>query len=406
VPPFFQFARQQSSRRASTKPGQNGFTGSFWGNARILFRLYPLQLVLASGAILVGAFGMLYVNYMYQAYIIAAFHKYPEEVAKPLRKALYFTNYDPQPKEALKFYKQALLIAQEVGMHPFSDEVMGLRIQVAAFLEMNKQYKLAIDVLEALRTDNLSWLELYGEKEDARKMRTNILSKTIATSVKLGELYADPAIWDRDTAEARLVWAVESALKEKQRRKDNNVSDEQEGEWLDDNSLGAAIESLAHRYEATDQHYLASPLFLKALSLYPKPDCHAVVLMNNLASSIAQQSPRAALAVQKNATVNSIEDRPAGPFPTRESLLQSAGQWAQKALDVAATIVPPARTEECDMGCAVALHNLGEFAEMAKDVATAKKKYTEAISVARAVGFSEGVKASADRLKALAKAES
>jgi hypothetical protein len=58
------------------------------------------------------------------------------------------------------------------------------------------------------------------------------------------------------------------------------------------------------------------------------------------------------------------------------------------------------------MGCAVALHNLGEFAEMAKDVATAKKRYTEAVSIARAVGFTEGVQASSARLKAIAKAES
>jgi tetratricopeptide (TPR) repeat protein len=343
---------------------------------------------------------------MYQAYIIAAFHKYPEEVAKPLRKALYYTNYDPQPKEALKYYKQALLIARDLPMDPFSDEVMGLKIQVAAFLEMHNQFKTAIDVLEALRIQNLQWIEDHGEKDALKKIRTRVLAKTIATSVKLGELYANPTIWDRDTAEARLVWAVEAALREKQRRKDHNVSDEKEGEWMDDSSMGAAIESLAHRYEANDQHYLASPLFLKALTLYPAQDCHSVVLMNNLASSIAQQSPRAALAIQANANPNSIEDRPAGPFPTRESLLQSAANWAQKAIDVAAAIGPPKRTEECDMGCAVALHNLGEFAEMAKDVATAKKRYTEAVSIARAVGFTEGVQASSARLKAIAKAES
>jgi hypothetical protein len=53
------------------------------------------------------------------------------------------------------------------------------------------------------------------------------------------------------------------------------------------------------------------------------------------------------------------------------------------------------------MGCAVALHNLGEFAEMRGDFADARKKFTEAISLAKAVGFLEGVENGEARLKEL-----
>jgi hypothetical protein len=43
-------------------------------------------------------------------------------------------------------------------------------------------------------------------------------------------------------------------------------------------------------------------------------------------------------------------------------------------LAVAAKIKPPERDDECDLGCAVATHNLGEFAEMDGDIAEARRK--------------------------------
>lgn len=354
--------------------------------------------------IAIGAGGLIYANYIYKTYIIGAFHNYPEEVAQKLRKALFYTNMELQPQEAIKYYRQALEVAQEVGMDPFSDEIMGVKIQVAKLMEDVQQNHRAIEVLERMRIDNLAWLEQVGNLEHKKKQRTNVLAKTIAICVKLGDLYGSPAIWDRDMAQERLVWAVEASLKEGQRRQNENVKEEAEGPWLTDEEMGASLESLAHGYEAKDQHYLATPLFLQALSLYPNKDCHTVVLMNNLASSLAQQSPAAAREAQAFATSQNIKERPAGPAVTRETMVANAKTWAQKALDVAATIKPPLRNEECDMGCAVAMHNLGEFAEMSKDVELAKKKYEEAISLSRAIGFEEGVEQSSARLRDLTKA--
>jgi hypothetical protein len=54
------------------------------------------------------------------------------------------------------------------------------------------------------------------------------------------------------------------------------------------------------------------------------------------------------------------------------------------------TIQAPDRTEECDIGCAVATHNLGEFFEMEGKVKEARQKYEEAASLAKAMGFVEG----------------
>lgn len=384
--------------------GQRRHGGSFTGNAKLLFSKHPFTTSLATFFILCGAAGLVYVNYIYQTYIIAAFHKYPEPVAKKLRRAVYYSKTDVQPSEAIKYYKQALEVAQELQMHPFSDEVMGIKIEVAALMEKIQQNHKAIEVLERVRADNLAWLEKSAGVERDKKRRTKVLAKTVAITVKLGELYGSPAIWDRDTAQERLVWAVETVLKEKQRRANEKVTEEDEGEWMTDDEHGATLESLAHSYEAKGQHFLAAPLFLQALHLHPTKDCHAVVLMNNLASSIAQQSPRAAREAQAYAVSQNINERPVGPAATKESMIENAKQWAQKAIDVAAAIQPPARNEECDVGCAVAMHNLGEFAERSKDMALARQKYQEAVRLARAIGFEEGVEQSSARLREIAQA--
>lgn len=47
----------------------------------------------------------------------------------------------------------------------------------------------------------------------------------------------------------------------------------------------------------------------------------------------------------------------------------------------------------------------GEFAEMSNDLAEARKRYREASSLARAIGFDEGAKNSQDALNRIAKAD-
>ncbi|KAL1303967.1 hypothetical protein AAFC00_000414 [Neodothiora populina] len=365
---------------------------SVWTRCKQLYHRHPYQVSLAGVIILFASGCIVYANYLYQSYIIASFHKYPEPVAQKLRRALYYTNTDLQPKEALKYYKQALEIANELGMDPFSDEIIGVKIQVAALMERINNFPKAIEVLEILKRDMLNWEELLGGLERNKQKRTRVLKQAIAVSVKLGELYSNPYVQDPKTAEERLVWAVETTLREKARREKANVNSEEEGEWMDDNEIGASLEALAHNYEEQDKHYLATPLFLQALSLKPTQDCHSVTLMNNLSISLAQQNPPASLIAQGEAP------------PSRKALVANATQWAEKAIQVAAGITPPVRDEECDYACAVALHNLGEFAEMNNNVKEARSKYREAISLAKGLGFQEGLDNSSEALRRVTKA--
>ena len=352
---------------------------------------------------------LVYTNYIYQNYIIADFAAYPEPVAAKLRRALYYTNIDVQPKNALKYYRQALALADEMGLDPFSDEILGVKIQVATFYEKLHQYQRAIDVLEIVRGDCLKWMEQLGGKEGNEGKRTRVLGKTIGISVKLGEHYANEYIGDQEAAEERLVWAVTALLKEQKRREDEGVK-EGEGEWMNNEEIGGSLEggflpllvvqghrclltfgeALGHLYESKDQHFLAAPLFLQALGLSPPGSCHSVVLMNNLAISLAQQNPPPSLS-------------PNQPPVSSASHLSNARQWARKSLALAAQIEPPERTEECDEGCAVATINLGDFAIMEGDVEEARRRYEEGRGISKGIGFQVGVQRADELLKDLRK---
>ena len=187
---------------------------------------------------------LVWVNVVYQRYIIGDFKAYPEPVAVKLRRALYYTNIDPQPKNALKYYRQALEVADELGLDPFSEEMLGVKIQVALFYEKIHQYQGAIDVLEVIRRDCLTWIEQLGGKAGNEGKRTRVLGKTVAVSVKLAELYANVYVADREAAEEKLVWAVTALLKEEKRREDEGVKDG-EGDWMTNEEIGGSLEGVS-----------------------------------------------------------------------------------------------------------------------------------------------------------------
>lgn len=168
-------------------------------------------------------------------------------------------------------------------MDPFSDEVIGVRIQLAAWLEKIGKFQNSIEVLESLLQDCKKWVELMEksvqeglinnsgkylglvnkhstapkqtegttpeekeevvEPENLWAKRTRVLGKSVGISVKLGELYADDHVLQGDSAGEHLVWAVETVLKELQRRQVEGVKDG-EGDWMTPEQIGGALEGM------------------------------------------------------------------------------------------------------------------------------------------------------------------
>lgn len=191
-----------------------------------------------------------------------------------MRRALYYSNYNPDPQRALKYYKQALDLCKELGLDPFSDDVMGIRIQLAAWLEQIENYEVSAKVLEALLDDCKRWVavmeksvkdgtapklasppaktpgETEGDQQAATDApppetlwgkRTRVLGKAVGISVKLGELYSNEHVMQQDLAHDRLIWSVETALKEARRRSVEGLK-EGEGDWMSPESIGGALE--------------------------------------------------------------------------------------------------------------------------------------------------------------------
>jgi hypothetical protein len=126
-------------------------------------------------------------------------------------------------------------------MDQFSDEILGVKLNLASFLEKINQHQLAIDVLEIVRADCRKWIETIGAREGRELDRSRVLAKTVGISVKLGELYANQYIMEPEEAEKNLIEGVETVLRELQRREKEGVK-EDEVPWMTNEEMGGAME--------------------------------------------------------------------------------------------------------------------------------------------------------------------
>lgn len=267
----------QSTRHISqtTHRWKRGFREASKGIWRKNPILLPLALFSLAGATALFT----YVAYVEYTTVGPQYVRFPPPVADALRTGVYYTEVDMNPPRALQAYKDALRMALEMGMHPYSDEVLGIKFQTAAMLEKAGLIKPAIEVLERVKREILEWVEmghaisgtgggvfgvgLTGEdskavaarqqqqrrqqqqllKEpgqeskleisgDASKsvedllkveahesaLRDKAFKKAVGICMKLGELYASDYIQDDKAAEASQEAAVELCLKELQRR--------------------------------------------------------------------------------------------------------------------------------------------------------------------------------------------
>lgn len=405
-----------------------------------IFRKNPILFPLALVSLAAGFSAFAYVSYVEATQVAPQYHKFPAPVADKLRTAVYYTEIDLNPFKALDAYKDALRTGLELGMHPFSDEILGIKLQVSMMLEKAGLVKQAVEVLERTRNEALGWVEegraieaagtgsskaeqpsapgktsaedvqideealreaekdLVAMQQFEARQRDRALKKVVGMEMKLAELYASDYIQDEKKAEAAQVASVELSLKELHRRQKLGLpvkvadGDEAGGEsWLNMDEMATALAELAATYTTKERYELAMPLYLRALDLIRQsegssPSCKQVVLLNDVATAMTGQ-------VQN--------PRPGQKQGSQDQIVEAARQWAQKSVDVAARIQPPVRDEECDVTCVVATYNLGELAELQKKPKEARKRYNEALSLAKGLGFEDGIAMANSALKRL-----
>ncbi|MCJ1331215.1 hypothetical protein MMC10_007903 [Thelotrema lepadinum] len=311
--------------------------------------------------------------------------RWPEPIATYIKRAEGHIRVNSKPEVAMEYFKRALDAIEELGMPPTQQEVIDLRFNIALFLDNFHQPHAAIATIKSIQDDCQTWLKRINRGR-LNPERTRLLSTLISTYVRLGELYANERINEFELAEASYLTAAETCVRETHRRATHGVK-ENEGEWMTNDEIGATLERAADTFEEKSLHALAAPLYLRAITLSRK-SCHAAVLMNNLAISLAQTLPERVVG---------------GPPSSRGVLVANARAWAEKALTITNSLEPPERNEECDVACAVATHNLGEFAEMEGLVEEARRKYVEAESLARVTQFWDGVRNAREGIRRLDK---
>lgn len=408
-----------------------------------IWRKNPILMPLAILSIVSGAFAFAYISYVEVTRVAPQYQKFPAPVADALRTAVYYTEIDLNPAKAMKSYKEALRIAFEMGLHPYSDEILGIKLQVAMMLEKAGLAKPAIEVLERTKNETLAWVEevtagntvaaaekvkqaqaaaqtpenvqvnteaMQENLDDLKAMaqyeavqRDKALKKVVGIAMKLGELYSSDYIQDDKKAEAAQVAAVEICLKEMHRRQrlglplgSSGSGENSEAQaWLNLTEIATALAELAATYTAKERYELAMPLYMRSLDLIRAAEgssisCKQVVLLNDVATALVGQVQRP------------VKSQPQQPV-TPEQTVQAAQKWAEKAIEVAAHIKPPVRDEECDITCVVATYNLGELAELQKKPEVAKQRYTEAKALADGIGYEEGSQIAREALKRLGK---
>ncbi|KAH7633779.1 hypothetical protein B0T09DRAFT_395987 [Sordaria sp. MPI-SDFR-AT-0083] len=388
------------------------------GTFKTMLRQNPEELVFALVLLAALAVVMVYIIRLYFTYFYSEqFTKYPPPVAKALRRALYYSNYHPDQQMALKYWKQALELCDELHLDNFSDDVMGIKIELAAWLEKIGSYENAVKVLENLSGDCRRWVDLMEKNvKDGGKIPPSLLPPVApqdpagqSPAAKKPEQEEIPeTIWGRRTrilgkpeeAHERLIWSVETALNELRRRTVEGLK-EGEGKWMSSEEIGGALESLGHSYETKSQFHLALPLFFQALRL-SQHQCHSATIMNNIAICFAQHPIMPAGQSQVD-TLMGEEVASATPAQKRTAYLEAAKRWAKNARQHANEPKGDERTPECDQACATSLCNLASIARLTGNVIEARRLFEKAIEMSRSLEFEEGVNQAEDGLQALSK---
>lgn len=351
---------------------------------------------------------------------------YPPEVANMLRRAVFFTDVEPDIQEAMKAYREALAKAREVGMREYSDEVTGIRVAVAQALHSAGMVTEAAGVLEKLRDDLLRWTKRWeravGTNLDIRseipkkrgepipvdlpeiregveytveqlaelqKLRAKLVGRVIGINSKLAEFYLGDHIQDEKKAEASLVSCVELCLHEMQRRQNLKMPlggagpYDNDDAWLSLSEISTMMNDLGDLYFNQGKFELALPLFLRGLDLMrahegDTPTCKQVHFINAIAASISRASLDPSVPMH-------------GETVSKPQLLDNSRQWSFKGLDLAAAIKPSVRDELCDMECVAIMFNLGWMAEVQGKREEAVQYLRQGRATAQAIGMPDSI---------------
>lgn len=339
-----------SSQFARSYKDEKGFGAKFARAYQDAKRDYPIVLpvlIIATTASL-GLLGL--VGYDSYTRVSSKVKGYPEPVEYQLRRALHAIYVRPDPDKAMQFFTEAIKVAEEVGMDPYSMPVLGIRIRLAEAMEKFGRAKGAIEVLQGVvkmceeRVADIDRGTNVPEPAKATGQRQEMVKQIIQNKVKIAALYESDYVQDTSSAKATMSDAIALLTKES---KDPHING-----FSEDNTAGLSLSEIASMlsqmgdlYATTGEEENAVQVYMLTLqplraSCNGTRSCKEVQVMSNIASTMD-------VAMKKPGVM--VNGKPA----TAESLAaarRATLMWADQAIKTAEVVRPEDRDEICEMG--------------------------------------------------------
>lgn len=382
-----------------------------------IFFPFALISIIAAGALSTYILGVFYAR---ATQVDEKVNRFPPPVAKELRKALYFTEINLEPQKALEHYKAALQIAMEMDMHPWSDEVLGIKLQMADMLIKAGYHEKAAELLGRIAQQGVEWVlktrdrymftfpkgktivdpnlkEIVQPDEETKNyelaLADRTLKKIIGTFLLLGELYEDEHIKNPAKAFSTRRAALGMLTEEIENRRGRGLpplaTPEEGDNWMTAEEVGHVMSDVGETWLRAGRPDKALELLMPSIAILRDVEgkdvsCRQVVLLANIAAAMFDHKPTqqegAATDKKKKQTVVSVEQQ-----------MESSRAWALKSIEVSKLVQEDLRDESCDMGCAAAADVLSAIAEWQGADEEARKWLREEKRYCESANYAEGV---------------
>jgi tetratricopeptide (TPR) repeat protein len=381
-----------------------------------IFFPFALISIIAAGALSTYIVSVFYVR---ATQVDEKVNRFPPPVAKELRRALYFTEINLEPQKALEHYRVALQIAMDMDMHPWSDEVLGIKLQMADMLIKAGYHQKAAEFLGRLAQQGFEWVlktrdryiltlpkgkavidpnlkEIVQPDEETKNyelaLADRTLKKIIGTFLLLGELYEDEHIKDPakafSTRRAALGMLTEEIENRRRRGLPPLATPEEGDNWMTAEEVGHVMSDVGETWLRAGRPDKALELLMPSIAILRDVEgkdvsCRQVILLANIAAAMFDHNPT---QQEESATGKKKQ-----PVISVEQQMESSRAWALKSIEVSKLVQEDLRDESCDMGCAAAADVLSAIAEWQGADEEARKWLREEKRYCESANYAEGV---------------
>ena len=138
----------------------------------------------------------------------------PKAVGAKCFEAFEAIESEQHPLKAARLWDEALAMAEQCGMHPWSIEVIGMKWSYFFMLEKAGLTARAIDMAEQLRDDGRKYLEANSASEEMRpNSKLSLAAQSMVQSmIGLADFHLSEPMPDQQAADDARLWTINTVL--------------------------------------------------------------------------------------------------------------------------------------------------------------------------------------------------